>query len=129
MYELTVEAEFAAAHNLRGYEGLCENLHGHNWTVEAIVRSPVLNDLGMVMDFKDLKGALGEIMELLDHKYLNDVEPFDKENPTTERLARFICEELEPKLPGHVSVQQVRIWESARSSGAYMPMGPKGVVK
>lgn len=128
MYELQVETEFSAAHNLRGYEGLCENLHGHNWRVETTVRSPLLNDLGMVMDFRDLKAALNAIMETLDHKYLNDIPPFDKENPTTERLARHICETLAAQLPEHVEVARVTIWESARSCAAYIPGGPRAVV-
>jgi len=124
-----VEGEFAAAHRLVGYEGLCENLHGHNWKVEVTVRSPVLNNMGMVMDFKDIKAAVGEILERLDHKYLNEVPPFDSENPTTEHLARHIATELEPRLPDKARVGCVRIWESPRASAAYRPGGPKGVVK
>jgi 6-pyruvoyltetrahydropterin/6-carboxytetrahydropterin synthase len=129
VYELTVESEFSAAHRLVGYHGLCENLHGHNWQVETTVGSNVLNDLGMVMDFQDLKASLREILEVLDHKYLNDVPPFDEENPTTERLGRFIAEELDNRLPETVRVQRVRVWESGRSSATYLPGGPEGVVR
>ncbi len=78
MYELTIEAHFAAAHNLREYQGECENLHGHNWRVEVVVGAGELDRLGMVMDFRDLKGALGGVLRQLDHKYINDVPPFDR---------------------------------------------------
>ncbi|MHC4872355.1 MAG: 6-carboxytetrahydropterin synthase QueD [Planctomycetota bacterium] len=129
MYELAVESEFAAAHRLEGYSGLCENLHGHNWKVMVQVRSAVLNNMGMVMDFKDLKASISEIMEYLDHKYLNDIEPFNELNPTTENIARYICEKLEAGLPQNVHVERVQIWESARASAAYIPRGPKEILK
>jgi 6-pyruvoyltetrahydropterin/6-carboxytetrahydropterin synthase len=129
MYELTVETDFSAAHRLEGYQGLCENLHGHNWKVEVTVRALELNETGMVMDFKELKAAVAEIMEKLDHKYLNDVPPFDTDNPTTERLARFVAEELQQRLPENVTVQKSQIWESARCSATYHPQGPKGVIR
>ncbi|MHC4887414.1 MAG: 6-carboxytetrahydropterin synthase QueD [Planctomycetota bacterium] len=129
MYELTVETDFAAAHRLVGYEGLCENLHGHNWKVDVTVKSPTLNDLGMVIDFKDLKAMVGEIMEGFDHKYLNDIAPFDEINPTTENLSRVIAEVLQSKLPEPVRVHSIRVWESPRASATYLADGPQGVVK
>jgi len=129
MYELSVENEFAAAHRLVGYHGLCENLHGHNWRVETTVGSSVLNDLGMVMDFQDLKKAINDVLDQLDHKYLNDIPPFDRDNPTTERLARYVAERLDRRLPDTVRVQRVQVWESGRSSATYLPGGPEGVVE
>lgn len=129
MYELSVESEFAAAHRLEGYSGLCENLHGHNWKVMVTVRSGVLNNLGMVMDFKDLKVHINNIMEDLDHKYLNDIEPFNSINPTTENIAKYICERLEETLPKDVHVEKVQIWESAKASATYIPRGPKEILK
>ncbi len=129
MYELVVDTEFAAAHRLDGYKGLCENLHGHNWKVQVTVRSPSLNNLGMVMDFKDLKGAVDDIMAELDHKYLNDLALFADDNPTTENIARYIAEALVGELPEDIAVERVQIWESARASASYMPGGPKGIVR
>jgi 6-pyruvoyltetrahydropterin/6-carboxytetrahydropterin synthase len=120
MYKLTVETEFAAAHHLREYQGKCENLHGHNWQVKLTVKSKVLDKLGMVMDFKDLKALLNEVMDILDHKNLNEVEPFDKINPTTENISRYIAEIIDGKLPENICVESVQVWESARSSATYI---------
>lgn len=121
MYELHCVTDFAAAHNLRGYKGLCENLHGHNWTVEIFIASRELDSLGMVMDFKEVKALLSTILERLDHKYLNELEPFDTINPTTENLARVIATDMEAALPEHIWVRRVEVWESPRCSAAYMP--------
>ncbi|MFH0910018.1 MAG: 6-carboxytetrahydropterin synthase QueD [Planctomycetota bacterium] len=121
MYELSVEREFAAAHRLKGYQGPCENLHGHNWKVGVKVESESLNDFGMVMDFKDLKALVQEAVDALDHKYLNEVPPFDRENPTTENLARHLCEGLSARLPPGIRLARVEVWESSRAGAAYVP--------
>lgn len=121
MYELHVVTDFAAAHNLREYQGLCENLHGHNWTVEVWVASVHLDRLGMVMDFKELKALVAELLGVLDHHYLNEIPPFDTQNPTTENLSRYLAEALADRLPSHIRVRRVEVWESPRCSAAYIP--------
>jgi 6-pyruvoyltetrahydropterin/6-carboxytetrahydropterin synthase len=119
MYELLVEGEFAGAHNLKGYEGLCEHLHGHNWKVACTLRSEKLNELGMVIDFKKVKALLGEVLDQFDHRYLNDLEPFREENPTTENLARYIFKALQEKVPQGTVVAKVTVWESTGSAASY----------
>jgi len=120
MYELTIETDFSSAHNLRGYEGACENLHGHNWRVEVSVVAPRLDPLGMVIDFKKLKTAAKAVINRLDHAYLNEIAPFDKENPTAENLARHIYQSLAASInDGNAAVSKVRVWESATSSATY----------
>lgn len=131
MYELTIISDFAAAHNLRQYEGECENLHGHNWKVEVTVASKGLNKIGLAVDFKVLKKMLEDILEKLDHKYLNEISPFDKENPSSENLARYIYQEFEkalsnppvpPLLKGGkmgLRVAKVKVWESESAYAAY----------
>ncbi len=119
MYELTVEASFSAAHNLRGYNGACENLHGHNWKVEVRVVSDVLDKVGMVIDFRRLKGETGRIIEGLDHKYLNEVAPFDRENATAENISRFIYLKLKEILGPEIKVARVTVWESENAAAAY----------
>ena len=89
MFEVRVEADFAAAHFLRDYNGKCENLHGHNYKVYAHVRGSVLNEGGMLMDFGRLKAALRTVCKKVDHTNLNDMEIFDQ-NPSAERIAMFI---------------------------------------
>ena len=93
MFEVRVEADFAAAHFLRDYNGKCENLHGHNYKVYAHVRGSHLNEGGMLMDFTKLKGALRTVCKQLDHTNLNDMEIFDQ-NPSAERIAMYIYNQI-----------------------------------
>ena len=112
MYELRIEDEFAAAHRLRGYEGGCERLHGHNWRVEVVLEGSELNDLGMLMDFRDVRRLLAEVVKQFDHRDLNDLDCFREVNPTTESVARLIYGDLAGRLPENVRVQSVTAWES-----------------
>ncbi|MFQ5863075.1 MAG: 6-carboxytetrahydropterin synthase QueD [Candidatus Brocadiales bacterium] len=119
MFELIVETDFAAAHSLRGYQGKCESLHGHNWKVQVVLRAEKLDGLGMVLDFKDVNGMIGEILETVDHKNLNDLAYFKDDNPTTENVSRVLYAELSKKLPKEVSVSKVTTWESDRCGASY----------
>ncbi|MCX5706385.1 MAG: 6-carboxytetrahydropterin synthase QueD [Candidatus Omnitrophica bacterium] len=116
MYNIKIEDSFSSAHNLRGYKGKCEELHGHNWKVEVAVASKKLDKIGMVMDFKILKAKLSCILERLDHKYLNRIENFKKINPTSENIAKYIFDQLKPKIKG---LKSVTVWESENSSATY----------
>lgn len=121
MYELKIEEHFAAAHNLRGYQGACEALHGHNWKVEVLVRTEKLNDIGLAIDFKDLKRALGTVLDNLDHRYLNDMPEFAVENPSSELIARHIYRELADLLASTgVKVYKVTAWESEKACASYL---------
>lgn len=114
MYELTVKSRFSAAHRLKNYPGNCERVHGHNWTVEVKVRSSKLDDVGLAMDFRDIKSCLNEILDELDHRDLNDIEPFKSLNPSSELIAKHIYEALQANLPGEnrAAVHSVTVWES-----------------
>lgn len=116
MYKIKIEGDFSSAHNLRGYKGKCEELHGHNWKVEVVVASPGLDKIGMVMDFKCLREKLYGLLDKLDHKYLNKIAYFKKVNPTSENIARYIYANLKQKVPGLYSVT---IWESDKASATY----------
>ena len=119
MFKISVTTHFAAAHNLRGYEGPCEKLHGHNWSIKATVGTDRLDSIGMAYDFKKLKSHLKEIVERLDHQFINEVTPFDQLNPTSENIARYIFESLAIKLPATVSVISVEVGESERNVASY----------
>ncbi|HBG46225.1 MAG TPA: 6-carboxytetrahydropterin synthase QueD [Deltaproteobacteria bacterium] len=120
MYELSIITYFSSAHNLRGYQGACENLHGHNWKVEIDVRAEGLDSLGMVVDFKSLRGKAKAIIDPLDHRYLNELPPFDVLNATAENIARHIYTELSRSLnDGNVKVSRVKVWESEKAAAAY----------
>ena len=118
IYRLRVRDSFAAAHQLREYEGACERLHGHNWDVEVEVEGERLNGQGLLVDFKVLKAILREVLDPLDHSMLNEHPAFSEENPTSERLAQYIIEEMEERLKEispQVRVSQVSVWESPNS--------------
>ncbi len=116
MHIIKVEGTFSAAHNLRGYRGKCEALHGHNWKVEAAVASQTLDDIGMVMDFTRLKKALHKVLKQFDHTYINSIPYFKKVNPTSENIARYVFERLQPRVPG---LKTITVWENSTSSAAY----------
>ena len=116
MYSVKVEGQFSSAHNLREYKGKCEALHGHNWRVEVAIAKNNLDKAGMVIDFKVMKAELHDVLEALDHCYLNNIPYFKKHNPTSENIARYIYEQLEKKLPG---IKTVTVWESENSAATY----------
>lgn len=119
-YTLRVVTEFAAAHTLRGYPGACSQLHGHNWKVETEIRAEELDELGMGVDFRDIRKAAREITDALDHRYLNEVEPFTDINPTAENIAAHCFRELSARLDGPaVTVQAVTVWENDRACVRY----------
>lgn len=118
MYTVRVQSHFSSAHNLRGYRGKCEDLHGHNWRVEAEVSSEKLDDIGMVIDFKEIKKSLADIMSYLDHKYLNDIDEFKQDNPTSENIAHYIHKSMSVKHPG-LKIKAVTVWETETSSATY----------
>ncbi|MEK6651900.1 MAG: 6-carboxytetrahydropterin synthase QueD, partial [Nitrospirota bacterium] len=120
MFELMVETTFAAAHQLRGYKGKCERVHGHNWKVQVHVIAERLNDIDIAMDFHDLKNILNEVIEPLDHSFLNDIFPFTEKNPSSENMAKWIYDSLNKKLSDEqVQVSAVTVWESDSASATY----------
>jgi 6-pyruvoyltetrahydropterin/6-carboxytetrahydropterin synthase len=124
MYEVSVEDTFAAAHNLRGYKGKCENLHGHNYKVRVVVVGKELDSVGMLYDFVQLKQVIQGVIRSLDHKYLNELPPFDKLNPSAENLARHICEETSRQLPqasNGAGIARVTVWETEITAATYQP--------
>lgn len=121
MFEIIVEDYFSAAHRLRGYQGKCEELHGHNWKVQINIQGEKVDKLGILFDFKEVKARLKDVLQKLDHHYLNEVPPFDRLNPTSENLARFIFEELlrENLVSPQFKLAKVTIWEAKDASASY----------
>ena len=118
MYKIQVESHFNSAHSLRGYEGKCEDLHGHNWRVEVAMTAKELAEDGMVVDFKKLREALKKVLHGLDHKYLNELGYFKEVNPTSENISRYIFYQIEDKFPELV-LSSVTVWETERASATY----------
>lgn len=120
MYHLTILTSFAAAHNLLNYKGDCENLHGHNWKVEVTVKTDTLDDAGLGIDFKIIKKNARDIMQILDHKYLNELEPFKGISPSSEHICRFIFDEMIERMSAHdVEVEKITVWESDNAYATY----------
>ena len=120
-YTLKILADFASAHTLRNYPGACARMHGHNWKVEVEVVAAQLDDVGMGVDFKVIKQATRDIAARLDHRYLNDLEPFSRINPTAENIAAYFHRELFAQLnsPG-IRVHAVTLWETERACVRYV---------
>ncbi len=118
MYEISVSSEFCAAHHLRGYEGKCSYVHGHNWRVEVIVVSDKLNSQGMLIDFERLKLLLSTLLMGLDHKYLNELTIFEATNPTSEVIAEYLYHQMKKAIGGEYSIK-TKVWETSDCYGAY----------
>ncbi len=119
-YTLKIVTDFAAAHSLRNYPGDCSRLHGHNWKVEAEVVATELNEVGMGIDFKTIKTETKVLVDQLDHRYLNEIPPFDETNPTAENIAAFIYQGLSKKLNGAtLRVSAITLWETERACVRY----------
>jgi 6-pyruvoyltetrahydropterin/6-carboxytetrahydropterin synthase len=120
MFVLKIVTDFAAAHSLRNYPGDCSRLHGHNWQIEVLVASKELDDVGMVIDFREIKQKTKMVIKRLDHQYLNEVPPFDQLNPTAENIAKYFFEEIGQLInTENVRVKEVTIWETLRASVTY----------
>lgn len=119
-YTLKIITDFASAHTLRDYPGACSQMHGHNWKVEAEVVATELDKVGMGVDFKVIKQATRTIARQLDHRYLNELEPFDTINPTAENIAAHFYRALSEKLNNpQVRVQSITLWETERACARY----------
>jgi 6-pyruvoyltetrahydropterin/6-carboxytetrahydropterin synthase len=121
MYRIGVWDHFSSAHYLRNYNGKCEHLHGHNWKVEVVLEGNKLDSAGMLIDFGIVKKYLKEVMDILDHKCLNDDIDFFKDlSPSSENIARFIFTELSNRLKTNdVRVYEVKVFESDNSYAIY----------
>ena len=121
MYELRVVTKFAAAHQLTMVGSKCENMHGHNWKVEVYVNGEKTDDAGVLMDFGVIKKHVREIMAILDHKYLNELEHFRHSQPSSENIAFFVATELQKRIDNSdVRVSRVTAWESDDAGATYI---------
>lgn len=121
MFEVSVEETFAAGHALRGYRGKCENVHGHNYRVRLTMEGRELDATGLLVDFVEVKKLIQGVVDYLDHRFINDLPPFDILNPSAENLAKYFYDEVSVHLPAPVRLRQVKIWETDVTSATYRP--------
>jgi 6-pyruvoyltetrahydropterin/6-carboxytetrahydropterin synthase len=124
MYEVSVDDEFAAAHNLRNYRGKCEDLHGHNYKVRVTLAGEKVDAAGLLYDFVEVKSAIRGVIRALDHRYLNELPPFDTLNPSAENIARYLYDGISEHLPpaeNGAQVASVTVWESDLTAATYRP--------
>ena len=124
MFEVWVDEQFAAAHNLRNYKGKCENLHGHNYKVRVNLTGPQLDETGLLYDFVHLKQVIQGVLRTLDHKYLNELKPFEVLNPSAENIAKHIYDETSKQMratPNGAAISSITVWESEVTAATYRP--------
>lgn len=123
MFRIAKDFTFAAGHWIVGHEGECARPHGHNYRVRVILAARELDEIGMVLDFADLKRIVGGILAPFDHRMLNDVEPFTAAATTAERLAEHVFGEARRRVAeeagGRVDVERVEVWENETSMASY----------
>ena len=119
MYYISITGGFSGAHSLRKYPGECANIHGHNWKVKIEVVCRDIDEIGISVDFKALKGIMNEVLSNFDHKDLNKLEYFETINPSAENISRIIYEEMKVKLPEGVNIKSVEVFESENYSARY----------
>ena len=123
MFEVSVEQTFAAGHALRNYKGSCEDVHGHNFRVRVTVAGEQLDSTGLLVDFLELKSLIDGVVAYLDHKFINDLPPFDQINPSAENLAKYFYDRVSVGVKNDVPVRisEVCVWETDTSSAVYRP--------
>jgi 6-pyruvoyltetrahydropterin/6-carboxytetrahydropterin synthase len=124
MYEVSVDETFAAGHALRNYKGKCENVHGHNYKVRVALAGSELDSAGLLYDFVHLKQVIQDVIRSLDHRFLNDVPPFDSLNPSAENIARYIYDETSKQMrraPKGASIASITVWETDTTAATYRP--------
>jgi 6-pyruvoyltetrahydropterin/6-carboxytetrahydropterin synthase len=123
MYEVTVDAGFSSGHYLRNYHGKCENPHGHNYKVRVTLLGQELDEAGLLLDFKLLKQVMRPVIERIDHRMLNDLEPFTVLNPSAENIAKYFYDQTSRQLAemtkGRVRVKDCTIWETDTTTATY----------
>lgn len=124
MFQVSVEESFSAGHALRGYRGKCENPHGHNYKVRVTLEGPTLDSAGLLYDFVHLKQIIHSVIQGLDHKFLNDLGPFDVINPSAENIAKYFYDELSKQMRQRLNgtrIASITVWETDATAATYRP--------
>jgi len=128
MFEVTVEQTFAAGHALRNYHGKSEDVHGHNYRVRVTVEGAELDSTGLLVDFLEVNSLITGAVGYLDHRFINDLAPFDQINPSAENIAKYFYDRINGGLKQGgltnevpVRISAIQVWETDTSSAVYRP--------
>ena len=122
MYRVTLKDTFSSTHSLWDYQGKFEDLHGHDFKVEADLERRDLDEIGVVIDFLDVKRKLKGILSRIDHTFLNELFEFKGKNTSVENVARFIHDALSKEVEKQgVTVKRVTVWETEDAGATYTP--------
>jgi 6-pyruvoyltetrahydropterin/6-carboxytetrahydropterin synthase len=124
MFELKVRTHFSAAHKILEHPGKCRNLHGHNWNVDVTVEASDLDRIGLAVDFSQIKAIVKEVIEPLDHVYLNDLPQFStvQKNPSAENISQYIYAQVKARLRSaapQADIKRVDLYETETCSASY----------
>ena len=122
MFQVSVEESFSAGHALRGYKGKCENPHGYNYKVRVTLAGPALDSVGLLYDFVHLKQIIHQVIHAVDHKFLNDLPPFDVINPSAENIAKYLYDEAAKQMrqqPNGARIASITVWETDQTAATY----------
>lgn len=128
MYEIEIHRTFSAAHAIRLDDGTLEPVHGHDWDVTVVVAADDLDAMEVVMDFHALGATLDALLVNVHNRHLNEVAPFAdadrvlKINPTAERVAWWLGQEVARDLPKAVRLEKVTVGEAPGCTATYRPV-------
>jgi 6-pyruvoyltetrahydropterin/6-carboxytetrahydropterin synthase len=114
--ELTKQFHFEAAHHLPTFPAnhKCRRLHGHSFRFDVVVGGDVDPDQGYLIDYGEIKTVVEPIVARLDHYYLNELEGLA--NPTAENLAKWLWDQIQPRLAMVISI---KVYETCTSACEY----------
>ena len=125
VFEIYMQTHFSAAHALRGYPEDCARVHGHNWIIDVFVRCNKLNEIGIGLDFREIKESVKGVLNDLDHFNLNELPAFQDVNPTSENIARFLYRELSRHLnTDSITVSRIKVSETPGAGAFYWEEHP-----
>ena len=119
VFSISVEMSFQASHQLALPDGSKEPTHTHNWSVTAQVAAKELDDMGVVMDFHELRAQLAAIIAPFENTQLDALDYFGQNNPSAENVAKYIYEKIGVKLPQHVNIKSVKVGEEQGCRAEY----------
>jgi 6-pyruvoyltetrahydropterin/6-carboxytetrahydropterin synthase len=122
MFEVSVEQTFAAGHALRNYRARAKTSMVIPWSGDP--GGCALDQTGMLVDFLDVKASMLDVIAKLDHRFLNEIPPFDAINPSAENIAEYFYQQMSSGLasnPVPVRIREIRVWETDIQSATYRP--------